>query len=272
VWFLDSTPLGHCFRCDTTFWPDKANGWIAPSLAEMEKWRKRQEQVQLERKAKAESALVQLRSGHVWEQYHQLLDDQARAYWQKRGIAPSYQDWWQLGWRPRWSFQQPDGSWLHTPSATIPLFGPDWQPLNVKHRLIDPPPNRGKYLYELSGLPAPLFRCDPENDLAGPVLVVEGEIKAMVVYATLDDTKARVVGLPGVNPAPHIIEELAEAESLILVGDPGARLQVWKLTKQLGRKRCRVLIPPVKCDDGILASGMSGNELRALLRNAVPCA
>jgi hypothetical protein len=54
------------------------------------------------------------------------------------------------------------------------------------------------------------------------------------------------------------------------VMDPGAEAQAAKLAGQIGRRKTRVLIPPDKIDDGILARGLGAADVRALLRGAVP--
>ncbi len=269
--FLDDHPLMWCRKCGEIFWPDKAPGYTPPSPQELEHWRRERERAELARKRSAERALENLRQERIWLKYHRALDDYGRRWWQDRGVAPSLQDWWKLGWRPDWIFTVNGKDYL-TDSATIPIFDLDWKPVNVKHRLVAPPPSLGKYRYELSGQPQPLFIANPDNDLSGEVIVVEGEIKAMVVWATLADMNTRVVGIPGTHPSKDIIAKLAKAERLTLVMDPDAKRQAWELTKELGRERCRVLIPNIKIDDAIVACGMDKHDMLYLLRNALPAA
>lgn len=269
-WFLSGKHNGWCRRCGSLFWPDQAPGYTPPSPEELERWRREREQAELDRKRSAERALEHLRQDRVWLRYHERLNDYGRKWWEGRGISPKLQDWWRLGWRPDWIIAVGGKDYL-TDSATIPLFDKGWQALNVKHRLVAPPPSIGKYRYELAGQPQPAFIANPENDLTGDVIVVEGEIKAMVVWATLRDVDARVVGLPGTHPSGDVISRLSEAERVTLIMDPGAQRAAWAIVKQLGRKRCRVLIPPVKVDDGILAADLTREDVLAMLRSAVPC-
>ena len=265
--FADDKPLCWCRRCGQIFWPDENT---KPADAQqLDKWRKEQQQRELARKRSAERALENLRSTKIWERYHQGLGEVGRAYWQHRGISPSAQDFWQLGWRERWSFAQSDGSMHQTPSATIPLFGPNWIARNVKHRLLQPPPNRGKYIYELCGQKGRLFLCQPDKALEGQVIACEGEIKSMVTQLHLGGREL-VVGLPGTNPGKEAREELSDCDHIVLVMDPGSEEQAQRLAVQLGKKRCRILVTPVKIDDGILAGNLSQRELQGLLRAAVP--
>jgi len=265
--FADAKPLCWCRRCGQIFWPDD-NAKPADSQL-LNKWRKEQEQRELARKRSAERALENLRSTKIWERYHEGLGEVGRTYWKRRGISPSAQDFWQLGWRARWSFTQSDGGVHRTPSATIPLFGLGWVVKNIKHRLIEPPPNRGKYLYELYGQKHQLFLCQPDKPLEKQLVAVEGEIKAMVTQLHLGGREL-VVGMPGTNPGKEALKGLSECERIILVMDPGSEEQAHQLAVKLGRQRCRILITPVKIDDGILAGNLTQRELQGLLRTAVP--
>jgi hypothetical protein len=132
------------------------------------------------------------------------------------------------------------------------------------------PPDGGKYRYELAGQTQPMFRCNPERPLEGDVVAVEGEIKAAVVFATLDDYQAQVVGLPGTSPGADIITQLGQAERVTLVMDPGARQAAWRLAQKIGVKRTRVLICPSKVDDSIVSERMSAAEVRSAIRHALP--
>ena len=265
--FLDEPARLWCRRCGWFAFADNLAKPADPGAVEA--WRKKQEQRELARKRSAERALENLRSEKIWERYHEALDAQSRAYWRRRGISDSLQDYWQLGWKCQWSFTQADGSVHHTASATIPIFGYEWVARNVKHRLIEPPPNRGKYLYELCGQNGRLFLCQPHRKLEGQVIAVEGEIKSMVTQKHLS-SKHLVVGLPGLSLAETEVQDLAQAERILLILDPGSQEQAVKLTRALGPKRCRVLIPPVKIDDGLIVANLSEAEVWRMLGAATP--
>ncbi len=255
-WFTDNHPRAFCRRCGYFAWADQITGAETPSIADLARFRQEQTEREEARKRSAEQALKLLRDGARWECYHQQLDTASREWWQGRGIPKAWQDFWQLGWNPqsRWGL----------PTATIPLFGPDWQVENVKHRLIGNDAAGQKYRYELHGLPAPLFRTDPGAPLTGQVIVVEGEIKAAVVKVTLDDNTT-VIGLPGATPPQSAVKQLQEAD-VILIMDPGAEHEAAELAKKI--PRCRVLIPAMKIDDGVLQCHMTARELRSTLAQA----
>jgi len=218
---------------------------------------------------RAQTALEELRSAQRWLQYHAQMDRAARDYWRKRGIPDVWQDIWQLGWNYKMKIGIAGGS-HDTQTATIPLFDETESVVNIKHRLITPPLGAGKYRYEVSGLSAPLFLASPEAGISENIILVEGEIKAMVLYITLDDRKACVIGMPGLGTSANELNRLEKAQRITLVTDPGSRAEAWRLVKILGRKRCRVLIPPLKIDDGILTAGLGKNDVKQMLNSAVP--
>ncbi len=273
ILFVDDHPSLWCRVCGLKAYPDNYGdgNYIRPTPEQREE--RRQEQIQREqaRKRSAERALQHLRDEQLWLRYHRQLEGAGRAYWRKRGITDFFQDWWELGWRDDWSFRQKDGSEHKTASATIPIRL-NGEVCNIKHRLINPPPNRGKYIYQRRGLPRAAFVCNQDRDLSGHVIAVEGEVKAAVVFQTLDDSKAQVVGLPGTNPGADVIEQLSQADRLTLVMDPGSRKATWELVKKLSKRRCEVLITSDKIDDVINRNQMSARGLRGWLRGGTLCA
>ena len=254
-------PRAFCRRCGHFVWADQLNGGKPPNPSEINRWRKEQSAREEARKRSAEIALSHLRNDGLWERYHEEMGEAGRTYWRKRGIPATWQDYWQLGW-------QNDSYW-HTATATIPLFGLGWEVLNIKHRLIEPQDSAGKYRYQLRGDQKPPFLANPDKPIGGHAIVVEGEIKAAVTYLTLDSDEC-VLGIPGTNPGQATIGQLLNCERITLVMDPGAEQEAARLAGQLGKRRCRVLIPPMKIDDGILAAGLDKQDVRRMLGQAAP--
>ena len=261
--FVDSHPTLYCRQCGLVAFPDQFGDerFAMPNKEEFEKRRRQFEEAELRRKRSAERALAYLRSSELWRQYHDQLNEHGRRYWERRGIPPSWQEFWGLGWNT-------DPSRWHSETATIPLFDQDQTLLNIKHRLIDTQDFAGKYRYEIAGQPQPLFLATAGAP-RGHTIAVEGEIKAAVVTVTLDDADMTIVGLPGSNPAEHIVSQFSDCERVTLVFDPGAEVQAAKMVQAIGRKKCRVLIPPMKIDDGIIGAGLKARDVRALLSQAV---
>jgi hypothetical protein len=233
----------------------------------LDTWRKEQAQREEERARSAARALAGLRDEQRWQVYHDALDSKSRQWWQKRGIPSSYVDYWRLGWRADMSVFK-DGQSYSTPSATIPLFAQGGDAVNIKHRLVSPPPGIGKYRYELTGQPQPLFYADPDKPLLGEVVAIEGEIKAMVTFVTMNGPAVAVVGMPGNTPSPEIVALLKQAERLTLVMDPGAQAQALALARQFDSKHVRLLVTSEKIDDVILNTRATSNDVARWLKEA----
>ncbi len=265
--FCDAKPLMWCRRCGMMRFPDQAGARPADREA-IEKWRHEMLAREEGRRRSAEQALHNLRKTEVWRRYHEGLDSWARAYWRGRGIPDEWQDRWALGWAPHYPLRGPDGRLRDTTAATIPLFDTTGSVLNVKLRLIDPPPSAGRYRYLIPAQPHPMFLANPQAGLNGHVIAIEGEIKAAVTYIALAQDDMAVVGLPGSNPGQHVIDTLAAASQVTLVMDPDAAEQATQLAAQTGLSKTRVLVLPEKIDDIIIASKPSPAMVRRWLAQA----
>lgn len=268
-WFLNGKPCAWCRRCGSLFWPDDTQH-AQPTREQLDAWKAEQIKREEARKRSAEIALKHLRDGSLWERYYSELEQspQAQAYWEKRGIPGGWQSFWKLGWDAEHEVRTREMTY-HVTTATIPVFAPDWQILQIRHRVINPPDGCPKYYPEVFGQPSPIFLTDPGAELTGRVYAIEGEIKSMVVKARLDDNTT-IVGLPGTNPGAQITTALAKAEQIIVVLDPGAEKEAHRLAETLGSKRCRVLITPQKIDDGIIQSDLSKQQIKRLFASARP--
>jgi len=262
VWFHDDKPLGFCFRCGKTFWPDAAPDWTPPTAEELATWQREREAEQEGRLRSAQLALENLSSQNLWAQYNSMMSDRERQWWRFRGIPDSFQNMWGMG----WSYDRD--------AASIPIFGPGYELRNIKYRLTDT--TKGKYRYHVTGLPAPMWLADPDVSMENHVIAIEGEAKAATTYVVLDEPGVCIVGLPGLSPPPSITDTLAKADRVTLVLDPGSDKPgadgwspVGKLVKAIGRQRCKVLITPMKIDDGILAAELGPCEIKTMLGAAV---
>jgi len=262
VWFYDDKPLGYCFQCGKTFWPDKAPDWTPPTAEELAGWQREREAEQEARLRSTQKALDNLRGTELWVQYNNMMSERERQWWRSRGIPDSFQNVWGFG-------------WCHDRNAaSIPLFGPDYELRNIKYRLADT--SKGKYRYHLAGLPAPLFLADPDMLLTNHIIAIEGELKAATSYIVLDDSNACIVGLPGLSPSQSIIDTLAQADRVTLILDPDSDTpgtdgwsQAGRLVQRIGRHKCKLLVPPCKIDDGLLASQANKWDVRRLLSQTV---
>jgi len=249
-----------------------------------EERRKRAELEYRAARARLEKAIADLQSAKVWEAYHANLEESPdlRALWRFRGVPDAWQDVWRLGYARDFTVWEPDdtGGWKaawNSPSLAIPVFRPGWKIATIRHRLLQPKEPNDKYRPDRSSLPSFPFLGNPEAGLQGPVLVVEGEIKAMVSYITADDPKLQVIGIPGKRQFVNFLNLLAEAEPVYILPDPDGEDFGLRLAQALGTGRCRLIRLRVKVDDAIVNGVLDRASFRRLMQFApkmkgVPCA
>jgi hypothetical protein len=214
----------------------------------------------------AQKSLDELRQAKKWLTYHSNLEnnDGARQLWERRGIPQTWQDIWQLGYCPDFGYGS-DGNFYHSPSLAIPIFDGCGDPCNIRHRLLEPIDQNDKYRPERSGLKAMPFICDPEAgwDL-DHIMVVEGEIKAMVTYLTIDNSRLQVVGIPGKSSFNHIVDKIKDHKVIICL-DPDAEAESIEFAKMVNG---RILKLRGKIDDVILEGNLDKYSLRQILKNS----
>lgn len=194
--------------------------------------------------------------------YHQSMSDYFIDLWVKRGIDESWQGFFSVG--ACSDFVINDG-W-HTPTLTIPIFGTDYQVLNIKHRLLNPQNPKDKYRPEKRGLGAfpPLFAF-PDKGYDGSVtFVVEGEIKAMVTATITPDSDWQFIGVPGRSQYKPLVEKLF-GKNVIVIPDPGAEKDAAEFCRAV---KGRWLPLPEKVDDMIVTHGFDGQWLVQLEKQA----
>lgn len=214
----------------------------------------------------SQAALDDLRRAQAWVAYHDALEESesARQLWRERGVPDDWQNYWQLGYSSGFQVATKDGRWI-TPTLTIPIFGLGWEVLTIRHRLLNPPTPNDKYRPERPGLSAHPFLGDPDRGLDhNRILVVEGEIKGMVSYLTLDDPNIQVIGIPGKSWFPHIADQL-KGHDVTICFDPDADREALLAAKSIGGKVIRIAI---KVDDAINTGAINQKSLIALISGA----
>jgi hypothetical protein len=264
----------HCYGCNErgdifdflAFWEKRTLSDVlkcqnidpqAELVRKIEYAKRTQERLQ-EEINRAEAVLEDLKTSRVWERYHEQQTEYSIHWWEHRGVPAYYQEWWKLGFIPDFTLGE-----YHTPAMTMPIFAPGWECVNVRMRLVNPPDEGGKYRPYKAGLPAPLFVADPDKQVKGKTLVVEGEIKSMVSYITADDPTLQVVGMPGKNPSSKIIDKLKDCDPLYLCLDPDADSDA--VAGELGKERVRIIKLPEKIDDLILNNGLGKEWMSKLI-------
>lgn len=269
------SPRGACRRCGYFSFADEGvedpptpDELAAYRLAALK--RKRSEE-------QARQALLSALDRDRWyEKFAANMDADARLLWQQAGVPDELQVRLSLGYTDRKPYSYMDELY-YSPALTIPYFGPGWKPLNVQYRLLDPVEGAGKYR-PTAGLLMPVYLTDPDEDLSGELLVVEGAKKAIVTYLTMvlqgNITRWKVVGLPAKEVSPYQAEMLAPASTIWVLLDPDAGespigdSMLGKVVDTLGRERCYTVCLPAKVDDMIMAGQLSGRQLMERLLTA----
>jgi hypothetical protein len=203
---------------------------------------------------------LQVASRHIL--YHEGMKQWARDMWTARGIDEGMQDFWKLGSCDDFVI---NGDY-HTPTLTIPIIGENMELLNIKHRLVNPPKKNDKYRPETSGLGAfpPLLAVPAMGYDSDLIVVVEGEIKAMVTWTRLPSIDNQVIGVAGKNAFTKISEKLS-GKKVIIIPDPGGEKEAIDLAKLIHGSILRL---PDKIDDYLVACGLGGDDFYNLLKQA----
>jgi len=222
--------------------------------------------IKYEAKVKADDeyadALEKLHNAKSWLRYHDNLDDHSRAIWRSRGVDDVWQDIWGLGYAKAFQYMSSIGK-LTTPTITIPIRSIDGKVLNVRHRLLSAI-DGDKYRPEISGLRATPFICDTDIEKGGDLIIVEGEIKAMVTFTTYDKPGVQCVGVPSKSMMDKTIRQ-SRGRNVIVIPDPDGVQSVVDAARYSGAKVLRL---PKKIDDLILEHGLGKHWLRDTIQQA----
>lgn len=269
-------PMAKCRQCDFIWFPGnekprKANHEEV-SIVDTEVWEKRKNNLKVFQKVEP------------YIQFHQLLGDRGRLLWYDRGLTDGLIDYYKLGYKPDYKMDE-DGNTCE--ALTIPCFDQDWKCTQVYYRL-QKLNVKGKYRQHYGLAPA-LFIADPDEDLKKIVILVEGQIKAMITMEELfgDSDEAEVirwmkninvVAVPSCTPSAEIIEPLKDAKRIYVCFDPdtyfnkvGKTTPIERIISMLqlqGNKDVRELRLWDKIDDMILAGQLDGMDIIRLLKTA----
>lgn len=143
-----------------------------------------------------------------------------------------------------------------TASISIPFYYQDML-VTLRHRLVIPN-GQGKYMPECAGLPSAIYNADVLLDPGTTkVVLVEGEMKVMVLEEHLPWNGYRTTGVSGMNIFLRYGEKWAKlyrgVEEVYVCLDPGAfhvAEKVARIIKETNPKQLVRVVPmPVKPDD-----------------------
>lgn len=257
-------------------------------VARMEAERKARQQAERQAEvAQQEQVHAQLTACPDWMTYHHNLDiyPDAREMWHKRGLPDDWIEYYRLGYCPSRRYMH-DGEWFERPSLTIPTFRPvfmqnpeggadvSWRVVQLKHRLLGEQSPGGKYRPHMAGAGNQLFFTDVyQQNVTGDLLLVEGEIKAMVTWAALwigDDClmpNVTVIGMPGKSAREDWLEQFNLAERVYICLDPDAQETARRLAARIAVPVKNILLPD-KIDDLITLGVLDGPKLFEILEGA----
>jgi hypothetical protein len=244
------------------------NASITPEeLAKITAERERQEK---EQKEKDYQTMIEARQvlneSNVHLQYNANLEAYQRGMdeWHARGLSNDWIAYYGLGYCPE------------RDSLTIPYWRFDvtesrWDLIGLRHRLLTPTEG-GKYRPEIPGLGNHLFYTDPMTKrFFGNVILVEGEVKAMVTWAAFWDDMGNlrvpswwVIGLPGKSWKPEFVEVFEGADKVFICLDPDAGKEAARFADAIG-ERAKVVTLPDKIDDLINGGVIDVFDLVAMM-------
>ena len=262
---------GKCRRCGYFGWADDNKKMEIPSPErikqeqELRREYERQEQLRLTAKIK------QLQVEAVWKYFHDSMKEPQRLMWRDAGIPDEFQDYWQLGFAPKYK-----GRGFISPALSIPYFDVGWQATNIQYRLISPPKPNDKYRFSY-GLKPGLWLTDPDNEPSGPTILVEGMKKAAVLFIELvakGNQDFTVVAVPSKMPGKGLIARLKDCDPVYVTLDPDAYTdgQSIKRVGQMLGSRARFVRLPAKPDDLFTKYGFTATMMMSYVNQATRAA
>lgn len=242
-----------------------------PTDEDRQRWKEQREAREREDAVAQQQAMERFVRERIWEVAHGQIEDKDLQWWRGRGIDEEWVSYWMLGAVDRIFYQ--DEQPVRVPTYTIPKFqiGGGDVPKNCDFRLLRELPNLGKYM-GIKNLPPAVFVARPDLENPGEVFVVEGSIKAMVLYSRLaganESTTRQVLGVPAARSWVNVVDLLHDKPDRVYVMlDPDAAVAGVELAREIGRT-ARVLTLPVKIDDAFTQYGLSVPTFETYLRQA----
>ena len=204
-------------------------------MLESEQRRQRIKQAEHEKRL---SALEKMHRCRDHLTYHELMDQDDRAYWHSQGMTDATIDKYLLG----VCYSCPTDA-QHRPSYTIPVIN-GGKLVNIRHRLRTSDGDR--YRPHMAGLGNTLFMADNVyKEDTSQVLILEGEKKALCVSQYGYDPVG-IMGKAGFQ-RPWA-KRFARFDEVVIMLDPDAERKAFEMATWF-ETRARVARLPVKADD-----------------------
>lgn len=279
--YSSSCPNPHCDadKDGFLFWPEKGNYWcrkcgiegfvvdgqgtelfkVTPEMKA--RWEAEKRERERAEAAKQMSAIERLQSSKAHERYHLSLNGKGSYIGNKWGISSFGIDHFMVGYCDSCPVY-PESS-----SITIPYF---WrgEVINLRHRLVAPSDNTGKYRPEMAGLPSAIFNADLLES-EDEIILVEGEFKAIVLF----ERGYPAIAIPGANNFKEKwLRLFSKVKKTYVVLDPGVEDQARKVGVSLSKigVETKIVTLPEKPDDLFVKYGMTDRSFEKYLNMGRP--
>ena len=265
----DERARGWCRGCGYFAWAD-AGEERRPSPVQIREMEERRAELSLQERQRVRQKIVRLQEDAVWEYYHKQLSVEAIAKWEEDGIPLEFQQYYRLGFCPEYPSKE-----FHSAAQTIPYFNESGMIENLQYRLLSPPDSSDKYRWTY-GIPAPIYRTDPDKPVEGRVLVCEGCKKALVLYirllqSGLESTWDSVVALPNKYLTNYQKAQLEGAQDITLCLDPDTNFgHVETVAEKLTNRPVKIMTLACKADDFFTTYGGTADQFVKIARLAQP--
>ena len=247
------------------------------AIAAAEEERTRLAKLEIERQ---QNKIQMIEDAAFWRAWHESMGDSERELWHRQGIPDYFIDYYKLGYTTHHTYYHNGQEWV-SPAMTIPHYGNEWHLTNIQYRLTQPANGAGKYR-QTAGLPAAMFLTEPEQELTGATMIVEGAKKGIISYMHLAPDPLgfplNIVAIPSKTPSSDMLEQLADCEPIYLALDPDAYEPTrtpngWQppAAERVGQKlgdRVLYVHFPAKPDDLVVKYGLNRTDLVKYLKRA----
>lgn len=261
------TPFAFCRQDSSHIWFPDMNKKM--SEEDLRKMRELQIEVEQERIIKAEEAIAVLRDERAWERFYKQHNQWSMDLLKQRGFKSEMTiEYLQIGFVPDYEvWYMNNESWekYYSPAHTIPIWTNDNKINDIKMRVLNPQDvNRDRFRSWGKTHISSLYVPGHDFPIADKVLIVEGEMKAGVVWEHLDTLNISVVGIQSKKPDPKVFSDIANCSTVYLGLDPDAFEKSDKsgvsaveyCTEKLGKERVAIVEFPCKPDDGIASDSL----------------
>lgn len=253
-----------CRKCDAKGWIDD-NKRTSPAEQRLRRieWKQRRADIERRELGNRITALETMaQQAGLVDLYHANLTTNERAvdHWHDHyGVSYQTINSLKLGYCARCPTAQ------FSDSLTIPVWYQN-KLLNIRHRLLNPD-NTGRYRPHMANLGATLYNADDLHADSNKLMILEGEIKSVVVSQETGLANVAVIGKSGF-PAKWACDKRFERFKTIYVCyDPDATEQAVATAKLFG-DRARVMTLPTKADDYFTRAGGTAKQFTRYIQTA----